>query len=156
MNSKTPPHAGFGSLGFLVAVGVALALFAALVIARPWQTTTPKVVPEIRPPSEKNMRPTSAPQPPVVGQPTYATPSTAAVQIPTNDQSCTLDTDCVIVSTICSTCECGMPVNKMHEQKYVDVWKVQCKNYHGGICDYLCRTPFAKCLSGKCVLSESP
>ena len=31
---------GFGSLGFLVVVGVALALFATLIIARPWSTTT--------------------------------------------------------------------------------------------------------------------
>lgn len=38
MNFKLPPRAGFGSLEFLITLGVALALFALLMIARPWGT----------------------------------------------------------------------------------------------------------------------
>jgi hypothetical protein len=78
------------------------------------------------------------------------------IHISMSDQSCTVDSDCMVVNTICSMCECGEPVNKMYEKNYNDMWQAQCKGYAGGICDYLCETPFAKCINEQCQLRSSP
>ena len=54
-----------------------------------------------------------------------------------NDQICTNDADCIRVQNTCSSCECGVPVNKIHEQKYIEKIRKICENYHGGVCDAL-------------------
>ena len=71
------------------------------------------------------------------------------------DQRCEVDDDCVIVSTDCSTCECGAPINRIYEQVYIERYQVLCENYRGGVCEFYCRTPFAACENNQCVLSAS-
>jgi hypothetical protein len=75
------------------------------------------------------------------------------LQVTASDQACLSDTDCTIVSNNCSTCECGVPVNKIHEQKYVQKWSKQCEGYSGSACRYLCPTPYARCINNQCTLS---
>ena len=72
------------------------------------------------------------------------------------DQVCNVDDDCVIVSTRCDACECGAPVNKVHEQAYVERYRALCENYHGAVCRHRCPTPFTVCRDHQCVLSASP
>jgi len=71
------------------------------------------------------------------------------------DQVCELDTDCVIVDTNCSSCECGVPVNKVHQQKYKSQYEILCKNYRGPIveCNFDCSTLFPRCINNRCALS---
>lgn len=71
------------------------------------------------------------------------------------DQACQYDSDCVLVSTDCSGCECGTPVNKIHQTKYANKREVLCKDYRGGVCEFLCSTPYTKCIDHRCALSTS-
>ena len=72
------------------------------------------------------------------------------------DQACEVDNDCVIVSMLCSTCECGTPVNRLHEQGYVERYRALCKDYQGGVCDYYCRTPYPRCIDRRCTMTGIP
>ena len=72
------------------------------------------------------------------------------------DQVCNVDDDCVIVSTRCDACECCAPVNKVHEQAYIERYRALCENYYGLICDYDCQTPFTACRDHRCVPSAAP
>jgi len=78
------------------------------------------------------------------------------VVVSIEDQTCIVDSDCTIVGTLCSTCECGVPVNKVHEQKYIDQYGDLCQDYQGPACDFLCETPFIRCVDNQCVLSTEP
>ena len=70
------------------------------------------------------------------------------------DRVCQTDDDCAIVSTRCSNCECGVPVNKEYMGKYENAWRQLCHDYHGGVCEYNCPTPYARCVERQCLLSE--
>ena len=72
------------------------------------------------------------------------------------DQACESDAECVIVSTRCSTCECGAPVRTRHARAYAERYRALCEHYHGGVCEYSCPTPFTICRDHRCVLSASP
>ena len=71
------------------------------------------------------------------------------------DQTCEVDEDCTMAMTECS-CDCGMPINKVHKQKYLDIQKEKCKNYKGRQCKMDCSQGL-KCLNNVCaVKKESP
>ena len=76
------------------------------------------------------------------------------IEILSEDQLCFIDKDCIIVSTKCSSCECGVPINKNNEFKYKEKFIEICKNYHGGVCDYCCPTPYIKCINNECTLTN--
>ncbi len=84
-----------------------------------------------------------------------ATPPVWSLEVAPEDQTCNVDSDCVIVSTGCSSCECGSPANRTAEQRYIERYKTMCMDYHGGVCDYVCPTPYARCLDHRCTLSAS-
>ena len=78
------------------------------------------------------------------------------IEIAPGDQVCVTDRDCIIVATDCSSCECGVPVNKGQKQKYEDLYDAACKDYKGAVCRFACGTPFTRCVSSRCTLSASP
>lgn len=78
------------------------------------------------------------------------------LQVATTEQTCASDVDCTVVSTHCSGCECGEPVNARHAAKYEEQLDIICRNYDGGICEYYCSTPYPRCLAGRCVLGPAP
>ena len=76
------------------------------------------------------------------------------LQVDGQDQACHDDSDCVVVSTVCSTCECGVPVNRTQAEKYEKQYQELCRDYHGGVCEYCCSTPFVRCLEERCALTN--
>ncbi|MEK7534170.1 MAG: hypothetical protein AAB600_02420 [Patescibacteria group bacterium] len=72
------------------------------------------------------------------------------------DQSCAVDADCLRVGTACSDCSCGTSVNKAYQKIYEEDYAYVCKNYQGPVCDFLCETPYPRCISNHCVLSAEP
>lgn len=83
-------------------------------------------------------------------------PTSKQVRILQEDQICAVDTDCVLIETDCDRCSCGDTVNKIHQQEYQSQYEMLCKSYRersGKICDFLCSTPFARCINNRCVLS---
>lgn len=78
------------------------------------------------------------------------------VKMPEKDEkNCIIDEDCVWAITECSTCECGIPINKQYQEKYNIMWMEKCKDYHGPVCEYCC--PFVlQCINKKCTPVEAP
>ena len=76
------------------------------------------------------------------------------IDISLEDQNCRTGKDCIIISTKCNACECGIPINKINELKYKEKFNEVCKNYHGRVCDYCCPTPNARCVNNRCILSN--
>ncbi|MBS3104936.1 hypothetical protein J4234_01640 [Candidatus Woesearchaeota archaeon] len=74
-----------------------------------------------------------------------------SLNISVQDQICSIDEDCVRVSTDCSGCECGVPVNKIYEEKYAQRYRKVCKNYRGGVCEFCCKAPYIRCQDNKCI-----
>ncbi len=89
----------------------------------------------------------------VNGNPASLSISRQVVKVLASDQTCVVDEDCTTVSTICSSCECGEPVNIKMKQKYSNLWQNQCKDYSGGVCDFSCNKS-VWCLDNKCVLAR--
>lgn len=67
------------------------------------------------------------------------------------DQSCQLDSDCVMSPVKCS-CDCGIPINKINIQKYLDRYEEACKSYKGTMCDMQCGQ-ILKCENNLCVVN---
>ena len=75
--------------------------------------------------------------------------SDTPIIVETNDQSCIEDSDCVMAMVECS-CDCGVPINKIHWQKYLDMKEEKCKSYTGKTCKMDCKTNL-KCINNSCV-----
>ena len=76
------------------------------------------------------------------------------LEVVLEDRNCALDSDCIIISTKCSACECGVPINGIYEKSYKEKFKKVCKNYHGGICEYCCPTIYIRCINNMCILTN--
>lgn len=65
------------------------------------------------------------------------------------DQTCKADDDCILAMVECS-CDCGIPINKIYWQKYLDVQEEKCRNYQGPYCKIDCLVE-PKCIKNICV-----
>lgn len=73
------------------------------------------------------------------------------VPIPKNtDQVCEVDKDCIMAMVKCS-CNCGVPINKIYWQKYLDAQVKRCKNYKGPYCKVNCEVE-PKCINNTCMI----
>lgn len=82
-------------------------------------------------------------------EPSLTTNPTAPIPKKT-DQVCKVDEDCVMAMVKCS-CDCGVPINKIHWQKYLDAQVERCKNYNGPYCKVSC-TFEPKCINNTCTV----
>ncbi len=69
-------------------------------------------------------------------------------EVPASDQFCQVDADCTVAMVECS-CDCGIPINKIHRQKYVDEHERKCKSYSGVMCKISCEQEL-KCVNNIC------
>ena len=49
------------------------------------------------------------------------------IDVSSEDRNCETDEDCIEISTQCSYCECGAPINKNNEFKYKEKFIEICK-----------------------------
>ncbi len=70
------------------------------------------------------------------------------IKVVSSDQSCQVDTDCIMAMVECS-CDCGIPINKIHWQKYLDKQERKCKFYTGKMCKMSCEQEL-KCINNIC------
>lgn len=76
----------------------------------------------------------------------------ASPEVNSNEVYCQKDSDCVMVLTDCS-CNCGIPVNKKFEKKYLEIKEEKCKSYTGPQCKMLCNlTP--RCVKNACAFRD--
>ena len=68
------------------------------------------------------------------------------------DQTCESSNECVLVWTDCSTCDCGTPVNQIHEQKYQRAYQDLCVDYEGPVCEMYCPPVELQCDQGVCIV----
>ena len=59
------------------------------------------------------------------------------LKIDPKDQECDKDEDCILTMVKCS-CDCGLPVNRAHLQKYLDEQEKMCEDYEGKMCKMNC------------------
>ena len=59
------------------------------------------------------------------------------VEVSSSDQTCQVNEDCIMAMVECS-CDCGVPINKVHWQKYLDRQEKKCKFYAGKMCKMAC------------------
>lgn len=71
-------------------------------------------------------------------------------EINSADQACKADEDCIMTMVECS-CDCGVPINKIHWQKYLDAQEERCKNYDGSYCKMNCAFK-PKCINNMCTV----
>jgi len=64
------------------------------------------------------------------------------------DAKCDVDEDCTTAMVQCS-CDCGIPINKIYEQKYLDKQEEKCKFYTGMMCKMDCKSKL-KCINNMC------
>jgi len=69
------------------------------------------------------------------------------------DQICVTDDNCTIIMSTCEQCECGVPINKEHKQKYLNQYELLCSDFGGPMCGYECPTPLTKCIKNRCILA---
>ena len=70
------------------------------------------------------------------------------------DAACAADDECITFQNTCSACGCGVPINKQAAKKYAEQIIAICGQIFGGPCGSVCPTPFARCVAGRCALSE--
>ena len=68
----------------------------------------------------------------------------------TDDNVCVVDSDCVMALVECS-CDCGVPINKIHSQKYLDIKEEKCEFYTGRMCKMDCNQEL-KCVNNICTI----
>lgn len=71
------------------------------------------------------------------------------INVETKDQYCNEDSECIMAMVKCS-CDCGVPINKIYLQKYLNMKEEKCKSYEGIMCKMDCRTDL-KCVNNSCV-----
>ena len=71
-------------------------------------------------------------------------------------QQCKVSSDCTLVSTECSTCQCQQPINKEFAEEHFKSHFEDCKEDKGPICKYYCATPYTRCEKYQCVLTDLP
>jgi len=71
-------------------------------------------------------------------------------------QQCKVSSDCTLVSTECSTCQCQQPINKEFTEEHINSHFESCKDYKGPICKYNCATPYTRCEKYRCILTDLP
>ena len=69
------------------------------------------------------------------------------------DQACAGDGECTMTMTRCS-CSCGVPINKLHQQKYLDAQTQMCRGYQGPMCKMSCPGE-PMCVGGTCQLVDA-
>lgn len=80
------------------------------------------------------------------------------IEIAAADRSCAEGDACGVVETSCTSqgCECGIAVNEAHLLDYQERL-AECRGQRElRTCDFQCKTPFAKCFEGACVLTSEP
>lgn len=87
-----------------------------------------------------------------------AEPRPERVEVASAHRSCEQGEACGVVETSCLSqgCECGVAVN---EAFLLDYQKqlAECRGQNElKTCDFQCKTPFAKCFKGACVLTSEP
>ena len=70
------------------------------------------------------------------------------VNVNLSDQTCKVDEDCIMAMTECS-CDCGIPINKIHWGKYLAEKAKKCKSYTGKMCKVSCNQKL-KCNNNIC------
>lgn len=80
------------------------------------------------------------------------------IDIAATDRSCVEGETCGVVETSCVSqgCECGVAVNEKHLLGYQQLL-AECRGQTElDHCEFHCKTPFAKCFEGACVLTDEP
>jgi hypothetical protein len=80
--------------------------------------------------------------------------ATYQLTIDPRHRECESDADCIVVSSHCSTCECGAPVNRRFRALYEKRYRDLCREYEGEVCDFYCSTPHSRCIEESCDLSQ--
>ena len=78
----------------------------------------------------------------------------SAVEVAAVHQACDTADDCVLVYTDCSTCDCGTPVNRAHEELYLELYLETCRDYTGPVCEMYCPEAALLCLEGQCKIDN--
>lgn len=68
-----------------------------------------------------------------------------------SDRSCKVDEDCIMAMIKCS-CDCGIPINKIYLNKYLNKQNEMCKSYTGPMCKMQCEQKL-KCISNICTVA---
>lgn len=85
-------------------------------------------------------------------------PQQRYVEVASAHRACAEDEACAIVETSCVSqgCECGVAVNLEHLVEYQQKL-AECRGQAElETCELDCKTPFAKCFEGVCVLTDQP
>lgn len=85
-------------------------------------------------------------------------PRPERIEVAAAHRACTDDDACGVVETSCRSqgCECGVAVNAAHLLRYQKEL-AECRGQNDlAVCDFDCKTPFAKCFKGACVLTAEP
>lgn len=69
-------------------------------------------------------------------------------EVISSDNSCEVDADCVMAMVECSS-DCGVPINKIHWQEYLDEQEKKCEFYSGKMCKMSCEQEL-KCINKIC------
>ncbi len=85
-------------------------------------------------------------------------PRLERIEIAAAHRACGEDDACGVVETSCTSrdCECGVAVNAEHLLEYQEQLAVCRGQEELATCDFECKTPFAKCFKGACVLTKEP
>jgi hypothetical protein len=90
-----------------------------------------------------------------MGDKSSDSPELSMVWIDSAHQTCELPSDCVLVYVDCSGCDCGVPVNFLYEDYYLDLYKETCSDYEGPVCEMYCEPSTLVCRSGQCEIELS-
>jgi hypothetical protein len=85
------------------------------------------------------------------GCPNGNSPEGNRLPVQVEHQACTANSECVLVQLDCSDCDCGTPVNKKFQTRYLAEKENQCAAYRGPVCDLWCLSTASVCLNGKCI-----
>lgn len=78
------------------------------------------------------------------------TPAPPSVQPPREYQSCSQDTDCILVNSSCNGCCQREAVNRKDSLSFERYRSRECDGYDGGICDCCYYVAHAECKLGRC------
>ena len=76
--------------------------------------------------------------------------------VPIKYQSCSVDADCVLVSTGCNQCCQRGAVQANSVLIFAKERDLNCKGYRGGVCDCMEQPATASCVAGRCALVVIP
>lgn len=85
-------------------------------------------------------------------------PRPERIEVAAAHRACQDDDACGVVETSCRSqgCECGVAVNAAYLLRYQKE-VAECRGQGElAVCDFECKTPFAKCFKGACVLTSEP